>query len=147
MRNVSPGLLRLAGTTAGAVVPSSTAADRAAARTLVFQGMEAFRRGNVTESIHYFNQAERVQGPSLTPFLWQRGISYYYADDFDLASQQFRTDVQVNPSDVEEIVWDIAAQLRRMPQQFPVPNPMNLPVGMRDRRRIMVRFDFLCVCG
>jgi hypothetical protein len=117
--------------------------DRAAARSLIVQGMEAFRRGDVTGSIQYFDRAEHAQGPSLTPFLWQRGISYYYADDFALASRQFRTDVQVNPSDVEEIVWDIASQLRMMDpaaQQFPVPNQMSLPPGMRDRRRIMVRF-------
>ena len=116
--------------------------DRASARSLVFQGMETFRRGDVAGSIQYFDQAERAQGASLTPFLWQRGLSYYYANDFALASEQFRTDVQVNPSDVEEIVWDIAAQLRMMDpaaQIFPVPSQMTLPPGTRDRRRIMVR--------
>jgi len=118
---------------------ASTIEDRSAARALVFQGMEAFRKGDVAGSIQYFDQAERVQGDTLTPFLWQRGLSYYYANDFAKASQQFRTDVRVNPSDVEEIVWDIAAQLRMDPHQFPVPTQMALPPGTRDRRRIMVR--------
>ena len=125
---------------AAAAATTATTEDRSTARSLVFQGMEAFRNGDVEGSIRLFDQAERVQGPSLTPYLWQRGISYYYADDFAKASRQFRTDVQVNPSDTEEIVWDIASQLRLDPAtKFPVPNQLALPVGSRDRRRIMVR--------
>ena len=114
------------------------------ARRLVSEGMEAFRAGNIKQSIELFDQAEATQGPSLTPFLWQRGISYYYDDDFESASRQFRTDVRVNPSDVEEIVWDIASQLRLQGPDnaaFPVPNQLALPPGTRDRRRIMVRDD------
>jgi Flp pilus assembly protein TadD len=64
--------------------------------------MRAFRRGNVAESIQLFDLAERLStSSSLTPFLWQRGISYYYVNDFAKARRQFRTDVAVNPSDVE----------------------------------------------
>ena len=129
-----------------AAATTATTEDRSTARSLVFQGMEAFRNGNVEGSIRLFDQAERVQGPSLTPYLWQRGISYYYANDFAKASRQFRTDVQVNPSDTEEIVWDIASQLRS-DTKFPVPNQLALPVGSRDRRRIMVRSTILVVVG
>jgi Flp pilus assembly protein TadD len=64
--------------------------------------MQAFRRGHVAESIQLFDLAERLStNNNLTPFLWQRGISYYYVNDFDQARRQFRTDVQVNPTDVE----------------------------------------------
>jgi len=123
-----------------AAATTASTEDRSTARSLVFQGMEAFRKGDVEGSIRLFDQAERVQGPSLTPYLWQRGISYYYANDFAQASRQFRTDVQVNPSDTEEIVWDIASQLRLDPTtKFPVPNQLALPDVNRDRRRIMVR--------
>jgi hypothetical protein len=111
---------------------------RATAWRKIGQGMEAFRKGNITASIQFFNEAEQIQGPSLTPYLWQRGISYYYHDEFERASQQFRTDVRVNPNDVEEIVWDISSQLRAG-TPFPVPNQLALPPGARDRRRIMVR--------
>lgn len=108
--------------------------DRAVARQLVAKGMSSFRTGNVPESIRYFDQAEQEE-PSLTPYLWQRGLSYYYNDQFDLASRQFRTDVKVNPADAEEIVWDIASQLRT-DASFPVPSQLALP--RNDPRRIMV---------
>jgi hypothetical protein len=116
-------------------------------RQLVFQGMEAFRAGQLTESIQLFDQAAAVQ-PSLQPFLWQRGISLYYADAFSAASHQFQNDVTVNPLDVEEIVWDIACQLRLRSQQqqqqsddakpFPPLRALSgLPAGKTDSRRIM----------
>ncbi len=105
------------------------------AQKLVFRGMDAFRNGQVDLSIQLFDQAEALK-PSLTPYLWQRGLSYYYADRFAEASQQFRTDVQVNPLDVEEIVWDIGSQMRLRPNE--PPNAMALPPGKRDRRKIMV---------
>ena len=111
-------------------------ADPYLAQKLVSQGMDAFRRGNVAESIQYFDQAE-VTRPSITPFLWQRGLSYYYEDRFADASRQFRNDVKVNPLDVEEIVWDIASQYRLDPTKE--PQMMSLPRGQADRRKIMVR--------
>ena len=103
------------------------------ARKYVSEGMSAFRQGRVSESIQLFDSAEQAE-PRFTPFLWQRGLSYYYNEQYDLARQQFRTDVSVNPLDVEEIVWDIAAALRQDPA-FPVPNALTLPG--RDRRPIM----------
>jgi hypothetical protein len=119
-------------------------------RRLVFQGMESFRAGQITESIQLFNQAATIQ-PSLQPFLWQRGISLYYAGGdgdaqfFQEASRQFRNDVTVNPLDVEEIVWDIACQLRMSPDPFPPVNAMSLPAGKTDSRRIMVRNESIYV--
>jgi hypothetical protein len=105
-------------------------------RQLVFRGMEAFRAGQLTESVQLFDQAAAVQ-PSLQPFLWQRGIALYYANQFAAASRQFQNDVTVNPLDVEEIVWDIACQLRLSPTTFPPVRAMSLPTGKTDSRRIM----------
>lgn len=113
--------------------------DRTTGRQLVQEGMQVFRAGNVQQSIELFDLAEQKEGPSLTPYLWQRGLSYYYDDNFAAASRQFRTDVSVNPADVEEIVWDIASQLRIDATEFPIPNQLSLLVGTTDRRRIMVR--------
>ena len=100
--------------------------------------MNQFRNGNIKESIVTFNQAEEIDN-TITPFLWQRGISYYYANMFQEGSNQFRNDVKVNPLDVEEIVWDIACQLRLDQQQssFPPKNMLSLPKGRQDRRKIM----------
>jgi hypothetical protein len=107
------------------------------ARRAMKEGAEAFRRGNVQHSLEYFDQVY-AEFPSIRPYLWQRGISLYYADRFREASDQFRFDVTVNPNDVEEIVWDIASQLRLEPGVFPPSNMISLPSLNRDRRRIMV---------
>jgi tetratricopeptide (TPR) repeat protein len=115
-----------------------SAERRYEARQLVSDGMEMFRKGEVSKSIDLFDRADALQPDgSLHPFLWQRGLSLYYADRFAEASDQFRSDVKVNPNDVEEIVWDIAAQLRQRPDEFPPSTMMSLPAGNRDRRRIM----------
>lgn len=112
--------------------------DSPSPRQLVSRGMQAFREGKVEESIDLFDQADKaVPDGSLRPFLWQRGISYYYADQFDKGSNQFRYDVQVNPLDVEEIVWDIACLSRLDPDHVPPPSMMSLPRGKQDRRKIM----------
>lgn len=108
-------------------------------RLLVSEGMNAFREGKVQESIDFFDRADQAAMPagSLRPFLWQRGISYYYTDDFEKGSNQFRYDVKVNPLDVEEIVWDIACLARLNPDTWPPASIMSLPEGQHDRRRIM----------
>ncbi len=115
-------------------------------RQLVFRGMEAFRAGQLTESVQLFDQAAAVQ-PSLQPFLWQRGIALYYANQFAGATSKCQNDVTVNPLDVEEIVWDIACRLRnQIPSDtdtsaststFPPVGAMSLPAGKTDSRRIM----------
>jgi len=106
-------------------------------KQLVGLGMQRFRTGDVIGSIEAFDLAERKDA-SLRPYLWQRGLSYYYADMFQTGSDQFRYDVAVNPLDVEEIVWDIAC-LARMSKDGTVPKEkmMALPKGRSDRRKIM----------
>ena len=56
-------------------------------RQLVSQGMQLFRQADINGSIVRFDRAETVD-PSIRPFLWQRGISYYYADRFQEGSDQ-----------------------------------------------------------
>lgn len=80
---------------------ASASSSSLSPRECVLQGMQAFRRGRVVESLELFDQAESLSNGRLTPYLWQRGISYYYLDDFSKARRQFRNDVAVNPSDVE----------------------------------------------
>eukprot|EP00567_Pseudictyota_dubia_P018225 CAMPEP_0197441656 /NCGR_PEP_ID=MMETSP1175-20131217/7890_1 /TAXON_ID=1003142 /ORGANISM="Triceratium dubium, Strain CCMP147" /LENGTH=262 /DNA_ID=CAMNT_0042971979 /DNA_START=39 /DNA_END=827 /DNA_ORIENTATION=- len=108
-------------------------------RSLVSRGMNLFSSGDVAGSIDLFDKADAaVPDGSLRPYLWQRGLSYYYADRFREGSDQFRLDVRVNPLDVEEIVWDIACQARLDPGgTFPPQNKMALPEGRKDRRKIM----------
>ena len=54
-------------------------------RQLVFQGMELFRQGDVKGSIEKFDASV---SPGSKAYLWQRGLSLYYADRFEDASRQ-----------------------------------------------------------
>jgi hypothetical protein len=114
---------------------SSSSPEVVPNRQLVMEGMESFRQGDVPGSISKFDAS--VPPGSRGAYLWQRGISYYYNDNFALGSQQFRDDVLRSPLDVEEIVWDIACLLRMDNSAFPPPNMMSLPPGKKDRRPIM----------
>lgn len=121
--------------------------EKISPRKLVQLGMLYFKQGDVDGSITLFDKAEK-RDETLSPYLWQRGISYYYADRFQDGSDQFRYDVKVNPLDVEEIVWDIACQYNILSstnrndgsKEDAVINMMSLPKGKTDRRKIMVSY-------
>ena len=119
-----------------AMAGSSTSTAESNPRMLVNEGMERFRKGDVEGSIELFDVAEKKL-PQLRPYLWQRGLSYYYADRFQDGSEQFKNDVSVNPLDTEEVVWDIACQLRLTDGDLTRVSKMSLPKGKTDRRRIM----------
>ncbi|HAA28857.1 MAG TPA: hypothetical protein DCE56_15695 [Cyanobacteria bacterium UBA8553] len=70
----------------------------------VRRGMVKFKLAQIDESITDFDRAESI-APHLSPYLWQRGLSYYYAERFEEGAQQFELDLTVNPQDVEETVW------------------------------------------
>ena len=80
--------------------PAATAQPAVAsdARTYARQGMTAFEKGDVEESIKLFDAAEEAD-PRYATRLWQRGLSYYYADRFKDARKQFLMDVAENPND------------------------------------------------
>ena len=50
--------------------------------------------------------------PAYQPQLWQRGLSLYYADKFQLGVQQFETHQTVNSQDVENSVWHLLCAAR-----------------------------------
>jgi tetratricopeptide (TPR) repeat protein len=70
----------------------------------VRRGMTQFKLSNIPASIQDFDRAEQLD-PRLTPYLWQRGLAYYYANRFAEGAQQFEIDLTVNTADVEETVW------------------------------------------
>jgi tetratricopeptide (TPR) repeat protein len=70
----------------------------------VRRGMVNFKLVKIDESIADFDRAEKL-APRLSPYLWQRGLSYYYAERFDEGAKQFELDLTVNAQDVEETVW------------------------------------------
>ncbi|MCF4967307.1 tetratricopeptide repeat protein [Nostoc sp. CMAA1605] len=68
------------------------------------RGMVKFQLAEITPSVQDFDIAEQLDR-RLTPYLWQRGLSYYYAERFAEGAQQFEIDLTVNSQDVEETVW------------------------------------------
>jgi lipoprotein NlpI len=73
------------------------------------RGMASFQLGDIAAAIDDFDRAEHLN-PALTPYLWQRGIAYYYAERFEDGAQQFEVDLTVNGHDVEETVWRYLCQ-------------------------------------
>ncbi|CAM9719444.1 unnamed protein product [Scytosiphon promiscuus] len=80
-------------------------------KVFVGRGMDRFRRSDVRGSVSDFDKAIRLQ-PSLAPYMWQRGLSLYYADQFEEGSKQFRKDVALNPNDTEEAIWAFLCEAR-----------------------------------
>ncbi len=70
----------------------------------VQRGMIHFKLANIEQSITDFDCAETLDS-SLTPYLWQRGLSYFYAQRYLEGAKQFEIDLTVNSQDVEETVW------------------------------------------
>ncbi|MBD2569909.1 tetratricopeptide repeat protein [Anabaena lutea] len=68
------------------------------------RGMFYFKLAKIEESIQDFDTAEKLDS-RITPYLWQRGLSYYYAQRFADGAKQFERDLTVNSQDVEETVW------------------------------------------
>jgi len=74
-------------------------------QSLIRSGMRKFQAADVKGSLLEFDEALKLGGDRLRPYLWQRGISLYYLDSFQEGAKQFRDDVAVNPSDTEESIW------------------------------------------
>jgi tetratricopeptide (TPR) repeat protein len=105
---------------------------------IVQQGMSLFRKGDVKGSIAQFNRATD-KSPSLSAIMWQRGLSYYYAEQYDEGSKQFRYDIAANPSDAEEIIWTVLCESKL--QGFPTALA-NMPILPRTDRRPIMRAVF-----
>src|SRR5262245_14538536 len=75
-----------------------------AASVLQSRGEEHFRRGRITEAIADFDRQIKLQ-PGQAAGHWQRGIAYYYADEYEKGARQFELHQTVNPQDVENAAW------------------------------------------
>ena len=122
---------------AGGTLPPvlGVAAGGASGRDLTRQGMDLFRAGDVAGSIARFDDARDAQ-PSLDPYLWQRGLSLYYAKRYADGAAQFRRDVAVNPNDTEESIWAFLCEAQMPGLGFDAAQRNFLKVG-RDSRAVM----------
>jgi tetratricopeptide (TPR) repeat protein len=99
----------------------------------VRRGMAHFKLAHIKASIQDFDRAEQLDN-RLTPYLWQRGLAYYYAERFEDGAVQFEIDLTVNGQDVEETVWRYLCLARsRSPEEA---QSTLLPVK-NDPRRFM----------
>jgi lipoprotein NlpI len=92
----------------------------------VARGMQRFRENKIAESIHDFDRAAELD-PQTAPYLWQRGISDYYAGKFKEGRRQFESHKAVNPDDVENAAWHFLCVAR-----------MN---GIEAARKALIKID------
>lgn len=100
-------LLEAKGDKAGAVKAYTRALDMAPDRVdRLFQtrGELHFKLGMARESAEDFTELIK-RNPREAPNHWQRGISFYYAEQFTFGRRQFEAHQTVNPNDVENAVW------------------------------------------
>ena len=78
---------------------------------LTRRGMAKFVQDDVDGSIADFDLVIST-APRMEPYMWQRGLSLYYAERFVEGAEQFRKDVKVNPNDTEEAIWAFLCDAR-----------------------------------
>jgi lipoprotein NlpI len=82
-----------------------------AGRVLHARGEEHFRQARIAEAIADFDRQIALD-PDAAPEHWQRGIAYYYAEEFDKGARQFELHRMVNPQDVENAAWHFMCVVR-----------------------------------
>jgi tetratricopeptide (TPR) repeat protein len=98
--------------------------------------MTEFQRGNIEESIKDFDNVISVDS-RYKPFLWQRGLSLYFAQRYDECASQFRGDVIVNPQDSEESIWTVMCESKFLAGGFAQAQKAMPILPAPDRRPIM----------
>lgn len=75
------------------------------------RGEKHFRANEIAKSVRNFEQAIAIE-PQIRPQLWQLGISYYYAGEFEKGRKLFESHRLVNPHDVENAAWHFLCAAR-----------------------------------
>jgi lipoprotein NlpI len=82
-----------------------------ATRVLHARGEDHFRHGRVAASVADFDREVGLQ-PEREAEHWQRGIAYYYAEEYEKGARQFELHKTVNPQDVENAAWHFLCVVR-----------------------------------
>ena len=72
------------------------------------RGREDFRAGKIKESVSDFDkhvELESAKDPKAEARQWERGISYYYAGQFEKGAKQFELYQTYHDQDVENSAW------------------------------------------
>lgn len=100
------------------------------ANALARRGGVFFKLGDNERALVDFDRSIAVE-PRLTPYLWQRGISLYYAERWDDCLEQFVSHRAVNPNDVENAAWHFLCAARK--HRVETAQNLLLPVGPDQR--------------
>jgi lipoprotein NlpI len=75
------------------------------------RGELRFFLGDIAGSLEDFDRAIELK-PEVMPYLWQRGISLYYAGRYREGREQFEVHQEVNRHDVENAAWHFLCHAR-----------------------------------
>ncbi|MEM1440692.1 MAG: hypothetical protein AAGF67_00015 [Verrucomicrobiota bacterium] len=92
-------------------IPDDSSWVRVRAASLQRRGAERFFKADIEGSIEDFD-AYLSYFPTQDPHHWQRGLSYYYAEEFEKGKAQFERHQTVNTQDVENAVWHFLCSVR-----------------------------------
>mgnify|MGYP002379296106 CR=1 FL=1 len=84
---------------------------RVRASALQSRGEERFFEAKIAESIADFDAYLAIR-PEQDAHHWQRGLSYYYAGEYEKGKAQFERHQTVNSQDVENAVWHFLCAVR-----------------------------------
>lgn len=122
-----------------AALDRAIAASTSDAALYVRRGSAWFRSGDNDRALRDFDRAVALDA-RLGPYLWQRGISLYYARRFEECVAQFESHRHVNPNDVENAAWHLLCLARL--EGLQAARGRMLPVGP-DARSPMAEVDAL----
>lgn len=92
-------------------IPDDSAWVRVRAAAFQRRGEERFFEADIEGSISDFD-AFLAYIPEQDPHHWQRGLSYYYAEEYEKGKAQFERHQTVNTQDVENAVWHFICAVR-----------------------------------
>jgi tetratricopeptide (TPR) repeat protein len=92
-------------------IPAESRWRQVRATALQRRGEGRFFAGRIAESIADFDAFVALY-PDQDPHHWQRGLSYYYAEEYEKGKAQFERHQTVNSQDVENAVWHFLCAVR-----------------------------------
>ena len=106
-------------------------------KQLMYAGMDAFRHEDVSTSVKMFDEAI-LKAPEMYPYLWQRGLSLYYVNDYAKCAAQFNFDTKINSNDYEETIWASICENGQRRQSSPSSGMLlSKSLPLRDQRAVM----------
>lgn len=113
-------------------IPDGSSWERVRAASFQRRGVERFFEADIAGSIADFD-AFLEFFPEEDPHHWQRGLSYYYAEEYEKGKAQFERHQTVNTQDVENAVWHFLCSVRAPGGSVEAARSALIPIE-RDRR-------------